>query len=258
MGSDSAALVVPSSPVYDDDDDDADDDDLTFGSNSMHEELTAAIYGVKSPGQDDGAWQFDLGPLGNEVDKVSGERAPRRTMETVTKLSEDTDTDDDDDVSHMEEAKLAMEAITRRASQQATQGFDNRSTHSAPSTTSSKGSDRDNYTEVLEQRRAARKLRLEKIRERIEREKEESRIKKENDDRQAKERYRSEEGRRERAYKFYCRVGMVSSKEMKKRVKALGKGAPIKEEDVDLLPWNFSGTVVNIAKLNKTIFKAQG
>jgi hypothetical protein len=58
--------------------------------------------------------------------------------------------------------------------------------------------------------------------------------------------------RRHRAYSWYSRMARPDRNEFKKRVELMN-GADISPADVDLLPWNFSGSVVNIAKMNKII-----
>jgi hypothetical protein len=58
----------------------------------------------------------------------------------------------------------------------------------------------------------------------------------------------SEDGRRERAFRWYSQF-CTNRADFKRRVAAL-KNMDITSEDIDLLPWNESGSVVNIAKMN--------
>jgi hypothetical protein len=62
-----------------------------------------------------------------------------------------------------------------------------------------------------------------------------------------------EEGRRlERAFLWYQRMATPSRTEFKQRLAAV-ESIDITPEDIDLLPWNFHGRVVNIAKMNAMI-----
>jgi hypothetical protein len=56
-----------------------------------------------------------------------------------------------------------------------------------------------------------------------------------------------------KAYSLYCQWRRPSKKEMKERVKKLGDKSEISEEDVDSLPWNGMGSMVNFAKMQRAI-----
>jgi hypothetical protein len=58
--------------------------------------------------------------------------------------------------------------------------------------------------------------------------------------------------RLERAYQWYTRMATPSRKEFKRRVADV-VSIDITPEDIDLLPWNLTGRVVNIAKMNAII-----
>jgi hypothetical protein len=58
----------------------------------------------------------------------------------------------------------------------------------------------------------------------------------------------SEDARRERAFRWYSQF-CTNRADFKRRVAAL-ESMDITSEDIDLLPWNESGSVVNIAKMN--------
>ena len=87
--------------------------------------------------------------------------------------------------------------------------------------------------------------RLEKVRERI-RQKEESK---------RMEKYHvmsldmTEEGRRVRCYEWYKRLSMPSMEEMKEKILSLPPSSGILVDDIELLPWNPTGRVVNPRKM---------
>jgi hypothetical protein len=58
--------------------------------------------------------------------------------------------------------------------------------------------------------------------------------------------------RLERAFQWYTRMASPIRKDFKRRVADV-KSIDITPEDVDLLPWNLTGRVVNIAKMNAII-----
>ena len=100
--------------------------------------------------------------------------------------------------------------------------------------------------EMIEKRKAERAARLERAKLRIDGEKEAER-KKQAD---ANKVDMSEEARKQRAYAWYSRCGHPAKKELIKRVKAMGsKGCDISVADIDLLPWNFNGTMVNASRM---------
>ena len=63
------------------------------------------------------------------------------------------------------------------------------------------------------------------------------------------------EDRRERAFIWYARMATPTRTEFKRRVAAVDSSSSIDitPEDIDLLPWNETGRVVNIAKMNSII-----
>eukprot|EP00527_Entomoneis_sp_CCMP2396_P009418 CAMPEP_0198138958 /NCGR_PEP_ID=MMETSP1443-20131203/2309_1 /TAXON_ID=186043 /ORGANISM="Entomoneis sp., Strain CCMP2396" /LENGTH=300 /DNA_ID=CAMNT_0043800915 /DNA_START=137 /DNA_END=1039 /DNA_ORIENTATION=- len=103
---------------------------------------------------------------------------------------------------------------------------------------------RQEVDQQLEKKREQREARMEKVRARIAKEKEEKELA------NAGGAGGSEESRRTDVYQWYLRCGMVTRAELKKRLeKEKIKG--IQAEDVDLLPWNFNGTLVNTSKMMK-------
>lgn len=237
------------------------------------------------------SWHFDLGPLGEASEQKvtpkektterSSEDQPqvieRRRFTVGVDLSTEWGTDDLSILSdEMEEASEAMRSITSRVIKQTIQSRRasmNSSEHTCSDMSTSCISDdgetitlsgdfeeggkggkvtqrRDDQDSLLEQRRAAREARMKKVRERIARE----RQKKEEEARQKKlESYNSEEARRQRVFDWYCRWGRITRREMKRKLKAIKKTSEIDidESDIDLLPWNFNGTLIDATKLNK-------
>jgi hypothetical protein len=102
-----------------------------------------------------------------------------------------------------------------------------------------------------------RKQRQEKIRERIIAEEVEAKRKKE-----AKKAAQpavptteknTDKARTQRAYSWYTKLAMPKREILKKKI-LLIPTIDITEEDVDLLPWNARGTMVNVPKLNAILF----
>ncbi|GKY90681.1 hypothetical protein MPSEU_000041500 [Mayamaea pseudoterrestris] len=100
---------------------------------------------------------------------------------------------------------------------------------------------------------AKKEERMERVRQRIEAE----------EDRKQKELYHakmkeiedkkadmSEAGRRKRCWEWYSRTGMISKAAFIEKIPYLPPAASLDEADVELLPWNARGTMVNVAKLN--------
>lgn len=113
--------------------------------------------------------------------------------------------------------------------------------------------------EKLAAKQAARAARMEKVRARIAREKKEKEEEEAKKKKKKKEEVAkldsSENARRERAYSWYTRSAMPKRDDFKERVRAMPLSSGITEEDVDLLPWNSRGTMVNVAKMNSFLFK---
>eukprot|EP00522_Entomoneis_paludosa_P002308 CAMPEP_0172472904 /NCGR_PEP_ID=MMETSP1065-20121228/68583_1 /TAXON_ID=265537 /ORGANISM="Amphiprora paludosa, Strain CCMP125" /LENGTH=319 /DNA_ID=CAMNT_0013231071 /DNA_START=226 /DNA_END=1185 /DNA_ORIENTATION=+ len=113
---------------------------------------------------------------------------------------------------------------------------------------------------LLDQRKAERAKRMEQVR---------ARIAKEKAQKQQKERQKqdqttknpinieddfsdmSDAARRLRIYKWYTRCGMKPKVEMQRRAQNLNFGPHVSPEDVELLPWNFNGTLVNATQMLK-------
>jgi hypothetical protein len=64
--------------------------------------------------------------------------------------------------------------------------------------------------------------------------------------------------RRERAFVWYARMATPTRAEFKRRVAVVDSSSSIDitPEDIDFLPWNETGRVVNVAKMN-TIIRAR-
>lgn len=63
----------------------------------------------------------------------------------------------------------------------------------------------------------------------------------------------SDKARAQRAYSWYSKLAQPSRDAFKKRIGSM-KNLDIVAEDVDLLPWNAMGTMVNVAKLNALLY----
>jgi hypothetical protein len=61
-----------------------------------------------------------------------------------------------------------------------------------------------------------------------------------------------QDARRERAFQWYARMASPNRREFKQKV-AAQDWIDIKSEDVDLLPWNESGSAVSVAKMNAMV-----
>jgi hypothetical protein len=61
-----------------------------------------------------------------------------------------------------------------------------------------------------------------------------------------------QDARRERAFQWYARMAAPNRREFKQKV-AAQDWIDIKSEDIDLLPWNGSGSTVNVPKMNAMI-----
>lgn len=106
-----------------------------------------------------------------------------------------------------------------------------------------------------------REMRMNKVRERIQKKEEE---KEHEEDKKLEQKMKqvldtsaafdmSESARRDRAYKWYTRMGQPARDAMKERVETMPVSSGISVDDVDLLPWNASGKHVNIAKMQRYI-----
>ncbi|KAL7577857.1 hypothetical protein ACA910_010603 [Epithemia clementina (nom. ined.)] len=211
------------------------------------------------------SWHFDLGPLKQIIKDVENSPLPtnKQAQQAISKAATATtaetlsmgdcdDDEDDDDLSsisqEMLEARMALMNMTRRTFDQSHATFNSSVNHfnnSAPNSPMKN-------SELLKERRAARAARMEKVRQRIAREREDAKQRKLQEEQRAKELFMSEEARRQRIYEWYCRLGMPNRKELKKKIKSMDGGEQkLTEQDVDLLPWNFNGSLLNISKLHK-------
>lgn len=122
----------------------------------------------------------------------------------------------------------------------------------------------ENRRQILEKARAKvqkeRQQRQEMIRERIAAEEAEAKRKmqlKKDEERKKAEKKKEQENtpkaRMERAYGWYSKLALPKRDVMKKKVQLIAS-IDITEDDVDLLPWNAAGTMVNVAKLNSMLY----
>jgi hypothetical protein len=61
------------------------------------------------------------------------------------------------------------------------------------------------------------------------------------------------DNRRQRAFVWYAHMNSPTRTEFKRKVEASASSIDILPEDVDLLPWNLTGKVVNVPKMNAII-----
>jgi hypothetical protein len=102
-----------------------------------------------------------------------------------------------------------------------------------------------------------RKARQEKIRERIAAEEAEAKAKRKQEDTTKSDKfnleYNSDRARCQRAFGWYSKLAQPKREVFKKKILLIST-IDITDEDVDLLPWNASGTMVNVAKLNAALY----
>mmetsp|Transcript_20184 Transcript_20184/g.43579 ORF Transcript_20184/g.43579 Transcript_20184/m.43579 type:complete len:809 (-) Transcript_20184:263-2689(-) len=134
-----------------------------------------------------------------------------------------------------------------------TQSYSPKPSPSSSPTTTEKTPGQLQAEKVLAERRAAREARMEKVRARIAKEKE----KKQQKQQQQQDTLLSEEERRDRAYQWYMHCGMISREKLKIKCRKVHKKKTMEtlctEHDVDLLPWNFNGTLVNVTQMNQHV-----
>ena len=211
--------------------------------------------------EEEDSWQFDLGVMDNKNKRVEEQAVKASTFnKEETKDYEDALSK----VSHMtdelsvislelEEAERAMKNILldkenevkefRRNPVRRTKSSD----HALPGVLT---------PEFLEQRKKDRAARLARARERIARDRtvfkereQQAEQKRKEEESKKKVLDMSEDARRDRAYQWYSRCGQPNRKELKRRISALKHKEGITPEDVDLLPWNFNGSMINVSKM---------
>ena len=100
---------------------------------------------------------------------------------------------------------------------------------------------------------AKKEARMERVRQRIEAEedkKEQEKYEARMKEIEAAKTDMSEAARRKRCWEWYNRIGMVTKMQFIEKLPCLSHVAALEESDVELLPWNARGTMVNVAKLN--------
>eukprot|EP00977_Amphora_coffeiformis_P019663 scaffold7349_cov173-Amphora_coffeaeformis.AAC.144 len=210
--------------------------------------------------EEEDSWQFDLGVMENKMEKVA-----EQATKTSTFNKEETNGDDANSKVTMLSEELSVISLeleeADRAMKSLLLGKENdlkEFRRCAPGR--SKSSDHATKgvltPEFLEQRKQDRANRLARARERIARDKrtfqlreEEETTRLQEEETKKKEYDMSEEARRDRAYKWYGRCGQPNRKALKKKIAALQHKQGVSPEDVDLLPWNFNGTLVNVSQM---------
>jgi hypothetical protein len=229
-----------------------DSDESSISSDS-------SLMGVETPATnlaevDD--WQFNLDVMNDRHTKM--EEATKDKAFTTYNSSKDFDTMSkvsimSDDLTIMsKELEAADRAIERVVAdkEEAVKEFRN------PCARRVSGHGRALTPAFLEQRKKDRVVRLARARQRIEKEKALAKRQEEEENiRQAKankpaELDMSEAARRDRAYQWYSRCGQPNRKDLKRRIAVMKKSdAGVSTEDVDLLPWNFNGSLINVSKM---------
>ena len=223
----------------------------------------SSLMGVETPATnlaevDD--WQFNLDVMNDRHTKM--EEATKDKAFTTYNSSKDFDTMSklsimsDDLTIISKELEAADRAIERVLAdkEEAVKEFRN------PCARRVSGGGRALTPAFLEQRKKDRVVRLARARQRIEKEKALAKRQEEEENiRQAKREAKankpaeldmSEAARRDRAYQWYSRCGQPNRKDLKRRIAVMKKSdAGVSTEDVDLLPWNFNGSLINVSKM---------
>lgn len=255
LGSNSTADSAPHHVFMDSDDD---SDSLSISDSSL--------LGTNNPVtalDEEDSWQFDLGVMAGRNDKV--DVLENATKTSALKLSNTTrDFDTLSKVSIMSE-ELTVISLEIQEADQAIQHLvagkegelkefrnSKRNRPAIPNTTTATIKKGALTSEFLEQRKTERADRLARARERIAREKRTA-LQQEQERKQKEEEPReldmSVEARRDRVYKWYSRCGQPTRKELKKRISRLQYKEGFAVEDVDLLPWNFNGSMINVSRM---------
>lgn len=249
-----ALLGSTSSPAPDNTELDSDD------SSISDNDLLGTTNPVTALEEED-SWQFDLGVMDNKNKRVEEqalktstyhERGTNDYEEAMSKVSMMSD-----DLTvlslELEEADRAIKNLLlgkenevkefRRNPVRRTRSCD----HVMPGVLT---------PDFLEKRKLDRAARLQRARERIARDKtlvqekeKQAEEKRKQEEAKQKEFDMSEEARRDRIYQWYSRCGQPNRKELKRRVAAIKHKEGVTVEDVDLLPWNFNGSMINVSKM---------
>jgi hypothetical protein len=259
-------LKCPPLPDVSSEDNDDDDDDT---ESTVSE---GSLLGEKNPVsavQEQEDWQFDLGVLKNQQKKRDGEEQANQvstttdlyntkenSMPMVTVLSEELSV-----ISiELEESNIAMKKLVDSKENEIKEFRRNpaKRRSEAPHNTDTTKLSGTKFDAVYEQRKKERAERLARARERIAREKakaleqeKEEELRRKAEEAKAVELDMSDEGKRDRVYQWYSRCGQPKREELKRRIAGLQTTEGIDPDDVDLLPWNFNGTAVNVAKMMK-------
>jgi hypothetical protein len=251
-GSESSAGDDESTLEDDDDgdnDDDDDDDDNSNDDESLGIKKAAAKPKklVEDLGDSVDSWHFDLGALEANLKLVEEANMARQMDITQTSVGLDEVMSRmsglDDELSHIEREMSKADRSTEK--------MESKKAEMKKSTTEQiqkRQIVRQKSLDMIEARKAERAARLERAKKRIDGEKEAERLKKEQDANSRLD--MSDDARKQRAYSWYSRCGHPVKKELIKRIKAMGTGAcDIIVADIELLPWNFNGTMVIASKM---------
>jgi hypothetical protein len=228
------------------DDDDDDDDDNSNDDESLGIKKAAAKPKklVEDLGDSVDSWHFDLGALEANLKMVEEANKARQMDigeaaggldEVMSKLSgmDDELSQVEREMSKADRSTEKMESKKAELKKNTTEQIQKRQIV------------RQKSMDMIEARKAERAARLERAKQRIDGEKEAERLKKQNENKMDM----SEDARKARAYSWYSRCGHPVKKELIRRVRAMGKGSDIAVADIELLPWNFNGTMVMASKM---------
>ena len=248
LGSTSSPETPPDNASLNSDDSSISDSNLLGTSNPV----TAL--------DEEDSWQFDLGVMENKKEKVEEQAAKTSTfnkedMNDFDAISKATMMSEELSVIslELEEADRAMKSLLLGKENELKEFRKSAPARSKSSDDAMKGV----FTpELLEKRKQDRANRLARARERIARDKRTFELREEEETKKLKEQEAKKkeydmslDARRDRAYQWYGRCGQPNRKTLKKKIAELKHKEGVSQEDVELLPWNFNGTLVNVSQM---------
>ena len=216
----------PSSSYFEQDDND-DSSNSSESSASIDLDMETPMVPQRSPGtqstsNDSASWKFDLKAMEkNNQGKDQDPDVIRDEMKSFDEiLSKQCSADDEISfVSTEERAQMKKDAAAQRE-------------------------------QALAQKHAERKARsMEQVKKRLAKKNAAKQAEKPKEETKTESKLdMSDDARRQRVHQWYMRCGMVSKKELRKRI-IKQKLTGIAPDDVELLPWNFNDTMVNASKM---------
>ena len=215
----------PSSSYFEQDDND-DSSNSSESSASIDLDMETPMVPQRSPGtqstsNDSASWKFDLKAMEkNNQGKDQDPDVIRDEMKSFDEiLSKQCSADDEISfVSTEEHAQKKKDAAAQRE-------------------------------QALAQKHAELKARMEQVKKRLAKKNAAKQAEKPKEETKTESKLdMSDDARRQRVHQWYMRCGMVSKKELRKRI-IKQKLTGIAPDDVELLPWNFNDTMVNASKM---------